>query len=197
MDDLRRRLAALAVVHPPVPPGTKRASVALLVRPQPAGPELLLIKRTESPNDPWSGHIALPGGRWEPEDPDDLTTAIRETFEEVQIDLRALGSPLGALPETRPRAGTPFVVRPFVFGVPASTPAYLSAEVAVAMWAPVADLRADGSAGEYLHTMPGGEHLRFPAIHFRGHTIWGLTHRILHQLFALLPPPGYRAGARR
>ena len=41
-----------------------RAAVALVLRPGDAGElELLLIKRADYEGDPWSGHVALPGGR--------------------------------------------------------------------------------------------------------------------------------------
>ncbi|KAF1814436.1 hypothetical protein P152DRAFT_271410 [Eremomyces bilateralis CBS 781.70] len=50
-------------------------------------PEVLFIKRTSRKGDPWGGHIALPGGRRDPEDADDLAAAIRETEEEVGLTL--------------------------------------------------------------------------------------------------------------
>src|SRR5262245_39852984 len=42
------------------------AAVVAMVRPGRGGAELLLIERAEHPDDPWSGHMALPGGRYEP-----------------------------------------------------------------------------------------------------------------------------------
>jgi 8-oxo-dGTP pyrophosphatase MutT (NUDIX family) len=49
--------------------------------------ELLFIKRAGRAGDRWSGHTALPGGKRDPEDADDLAAAIRETREEVGLDL--------------------------------------------------------------------------------------------------------------
>jgi 8-oxo-dGTP pyrophosphatase MutT (NUDIX family) len=51
-------------------------------------PEILFIKRAANKNDKWTGHIAFPGGRRDPEDKDDREAAIRETWEEVGIDLK-------------------------------------------------------------------------------------------------------------
>ncbi|EGG02051.1 uncharacterized protein MELLADRAFT_117629 [Melampsora larici-populina 98AG31] len=50
-------------------------------------PEILFIKRSSRSNDRWSSHLAFPGGRMEPEDEDTQFCALRETFEEVGIDL--------------------------------------------------------------------------------------------------------------
>lgn len=49
--------------------------------------ELLFIKRASRASDRWSAHIAFPGGRSEPEDEDEKYTAMRETWEEVGLDL--------------------------------------------------------------------------------------------------------------
>jgi hypothetical protein len=50
-------------------------------------PELLFIKRAARIGDKWNGHVALPGGKRDPEDEDDEVTAAREAMEEVGIDL--------------------------------------------------------------------------------------------------------------
>jgi hypothetical protein len=50
-------------------------------------PELLFIKRAARVGDKWNGHVALPGGKRDPEDDDDAVTAMREALEEVGIDL--------------------------------------------------------------------------------------------------------------
>lgn len=50
-------------------------------------PEILFIKRATRTGDKWNGHVALPGGKRDPEDADDAVTAMREAAEEVGIDL--------------------------------------------------------------------------------------------------------------
>ncbi|PWN29451.1 hypothetical protein BDZ90DRAFT_213714, partial [Jaminaea rosea] len=50
-------------------------------------PEILYIKRATRPTDKWSAHVAFPGGRRDETDEDGLYTAMRETWEEVGLDL--------------------------------------------------------------------------------------------------------------
>ncbi|KAL4900015.1 hypothetical protein BDW74DRAFT_162527 [Aspergillus multicolor] len=50
-------------------------------------PEVLFIKRASRVGDRWTGHVALPGGKRDPEDADDRAAAIREASEEVGLDL--------------------------------------------------------------------------------------------------------------
>ena len=50
-------------------------------------PEALFIKRASRVGDRWTGHVALPGGKRDPEDKDDRDVAIRESLEEIGLDL--------------------------------------------------------------------------------------------------------------
>ena len=71
-----------------------------LSQPWEGDPEVLFIKRAGRAGDRWSGHTALPGGKRDPQDVDDLAAAIRETKEEVGLDLTAKGCfHVGNLPE--------------------------------------------------------------------------------------------------
>ncbi|HEX2188559.1 MAG TPA: CoA pyrophosphatase, partial [Longimicrobiaceae bacterium] len=170
-------------------PGVPRASVALVLRP--AGPELelLLIKRAERAGDPWSGHMALPGGRSDPADADAAATAVRETREEVGIDLAGRGARLGSLDDLAPLGGAPrIVVAPFVFAAAGGTVATPNHEVEAAVWIPVRELAHPDAATEYLLETVTGDPRRFPAIGTRGYVIWGMTHRILDDFLALALP---------
>src|SRR5262245_27327606 len=81
--------------------GWARAAVAVVLRQIGEGLDLLLIQRSERHGDPWSGHMAFPGGRQHPSDIDLFATAARETCEEVGIDLNVHGELLGHLDELR------------------------------------------------------------------------------------------------
>ena len=157
------------------------ASVALLVRAGECGLELLLIRRADRDGDPWSGHMALPGGRASAADQDAAATAARETLEEVGIDVRRDGRLLGPLDVLTPMSGRApqITVSPFVFAVAAGSEAVPNHEVALALWVPLEELAEPGAATEYLHQLDDGTTFRFPAFGARGHVVWGLTHRIL------------------
>jgi 8-oxo-dGTP pyrophosphatase MutT (NUDIX family) len=184
------RIAALAEVlarraaraeEPAPDPALPRAAVALVLRPGEDGPELLLIRRAEREGDPWSGHMALPGGREQAGDAGPAHTAARETHEEVGIDLDAGGRLLGPLDPVWPQSSRAprILVRPFVFCVAAGTGTVCNHEVDEAVWVPVAELRHPGAVTEHLLEIEGMGRMRFPAFGTRGYVIWGLTHRIL------------------
>lgn len=162
------------------------ASVALLVRPRPGDLEVLLIRRAPFAGDPWSGHVALPGGRRAPADRSSADTAVRETMEEVGIDLLAVGAELGRLDDVAPRRGGPVIaVTPWVHAVPPDVEVRPNHEVESALWIPARHLADPASAMEHLHGLANGEHVRFPAIGYGDFVIWGLTHRILSQFFEI------------
>src|ERR1700737_5144593 len=98
-------------------PPTRRAVILLALRARADGePELLMIKRADAEGDPWSGHIACPGGRMEPGDHDLAVTAVRATREETGVDIARDGRLLGHLDDLSPRSPTlaPIVIRPYV-----------------------------------------------------------------------------------
>jgi len=164
------------------------AAVALVLRPAADdGVELLLIKRAARDDDPWSGQIALPGGRRAAADRSLEDTVVRETLEEVALDLRRRGTIVGLLDELRPRTPVlpPVVVRPFVATVPANVAVDPGDEVAELFWAPL-DAILDPAATRETEILVRGLRTRRPAIHFHDHVIWGMTERILVNLGELL-----------
>lgn len=183
---LRRGLERRPAARRPRGAGVSEAAVALVLRPRDEL-ELLLIKRAERERDPWSGHMALPGGRRDPDDPDLVVTAFRETQEETGVPLARTGVLLGALDELSPRSGRlpPLVIAPFVVGVPADTLATPDFhEVAAAVWIPLPALRDPGAVSEILIELEDGRRA-FPSLRYQGYVIWGLTHRILAQFLDL------------
>jgi len=142
--------------------------------------EVLFIKRATREDDPWSGQIALPGGRHEASDLSLEDTAVRETREEVGLDLRRHGAIIGALDELRPRTPVlpPVIVRPYVATITADATIGSSDEVAGLFWAPLDELLDPSATREteiVVRRMPSVR----PAIHFGGHVIWGMTEHIL------------------
>jgi 8-oxo-dGTP pyrophosphatase MutT (NUDIX family) len=142
---------------------------------------MLLIRRSRCLGDPWSGHMAFPGGRMDSRDPSLLATAIRETREEVDLPLDRLGEPLGRLGMVQPASPRlpVFTVLPFVFHVPDFARARVaSPEVAEVHWVPLGHLLDPKNRITFRYDTPDGI-FPFPAIEVAGRQVWGLTHRIL------------------
>ena len=166
----------------------RRAAVALVLRPHDDDElELLLIKRAEYTGDPWSGHVAFPGGRSEPGDVSLEQTAVRETWEETSIDLARDGIVLGQLDDLGPRTPSlpPIVVRPYVTLVQPDVSVVPSAEVALAFWVPLCALTHPGATVESMVTARGAT-FRVPSYLHDGHVVWGMTERILRQFLDVI-----------
>lgn len=160
----------------------REAAVSLVLRPRDDDAELLLIRRATRVGDPWSGQIGLPGGNRSMLDRSLDETAIRETAEELGLDLRAFGTPLGALDELRPRIPTlpPIIVRPFAWVIePARlAPLVMSDEVAEYRWIPLAELFAEATRVQVAVEVRNVRR-RVEALQVGDFTIWGMTERIL------------------
>ena len=161
-----------------------RAAVAMTFRVADDGaPSLLMIQRAERSGDPWSGHVAFPGGRWSPGDDSLQATAVRETREETGLDLDARGIILGTLDELRPRTPhlPPIIVTPFVAVTGSDVDLVLSDEVAAAFWVPLERLRHPDVARESeVHVR--GATWRVPSYVLEQRVVWGMTERLLRQL---------------
>ena len=185
---LRAALKSHSAVGADNKDGIRRAAVALIIRAGDNGaPELLFIKRSEYPADPWSGQVAFPGGREEASDPTLTDTAIRETREETGIDLVRDATVIGTLDDLRPQTVRlpAVIVRPYVVLLNRFEPLVLSDEVALAFWVPLQSLK-DASLWRDTVVLARGVQLSMRGFHHQGHVIWGMTERILAQLLALL-----------
>ena len=184
-DIIRARLRA----EPARPPseGLAEASVAALLSPGAGdGLDVLLIRRSERPGDPWSGQMALPGGRRDPADADALDTAVREAFEETGVRL-AKDRLLGELEVVEPMtpSAAPLLVRPFVFALAAKPRLRPSGEVALHLWVGLDALAGSSGPAEVSFQ---GRRRQVPAFFAAGHVVWGITYRILSRLLSVVPP---------
>ena len=168
---------------------TRQAAVAIIMRDL-GQPEVLFIKRAEKAGDPWSGHMAFPGGHLDDTDASLEAAARRVTMEEIGLSL-ATADYLGALDHhhANPRARRlDMLIAPHAFQIfddPAFTPNY---EVDEVVWAPLHEL-----ASNVLHdteTKPmDGRPVIFNGYRLAGgHFVWGLTYRMLKAFFTTLDP---------
>ena len=203
MQDLEAELRGLFASHPPrlkvdaddVP----RAAVAMILAPrEPAAAEsatdVLFIRRAEVDGDPWSGHMAFPGGRQSVGDADLIETARRETREETGIDF-ARTSVTGRLDDYHPSSPglPPIVIAPFVVWLPEQAPIEPNHEIAGHVWVPLEVLSDPVHRSDF--TLHRSERSRtFVTIEYEGHTIWGLTFNIVSQFLDVLTIAGLPDG---
>ena len=187
-----RRLRVALAARPPVlaadDGSPRRAAVAIVLRQNPEDAlELLLIRRSEREDDPWSGHIALPGGRHDPTDATLQDTAVRETREETGVNIDDDGLVLGMLDELRPRTPSlpPIIVTPFVAVVRPDVALITSDEVAAAFWVGLHSLTDPAVTVESDVTVRGAT-WRVPSYVLDGGIVWGMTERILKNLLGVL-----------
>lgn len=188
LSDIVIAVADRKLVMPPSDAHTKQAAVAAILREATAGIEVLLIRRAERAGDPWSGHMAFPGGHSDAGDINLAHTAIRETKEEIGLDLKTCGRLLGPLDISRPTSAQDrlnIMVASYVFALQGEHEFQLSHEVDEVIWVPLNDM-----IGGKLHTVyrsTWGHAARgWPGFDLDGRIIWGLTYRMLGTLFDLL-----------
>ena len=169
---------------------TRQAAVAIILRETDKGPEMLFIQRAEKDGDPWSGHMAFPGGHKDPVDQTLEDAARRETLEEIGLDLTQ-SQYLGALDHqsAQPRGRVlDMLIAPHVFqieGDPAFTPNY---EVAEVVWAPLPDMANNSLHATETYPMAGTPTIFNGYRLEKGHFVWGLTYRMLKTFFYTLDP---------
>ena len=154
------------------------AAVVVLLRASDQKFQVLLVKRAEKPTDPWSGQIALPGGKRDPADRDLKETVVRESLEETGINLLVGCRFLGAMEPVRSTQRPEMKIIPFVVLMEKTQAVRLNEELTGYFWKPLQELvKCKGTAkfsfGEY------------PAYIIENHIIWGLTYKILHNLLSL------------
>lgn len=165
-----------------------RASVALIYRrSEDDSVELLFIQRARREGDPWSGDMAFPGGRMQPEDATPRAAAERETLEETGVDLISHGHFQARLSDLITRQHSrwrPMVITPYVYewrGPQAVSPNH---EVAQMVWISLDYLATKENQSKLLWRTRLGT-LKLPCCRYQGYCIWGLSYSMLQELLAL------------
>jgi len=164
--------------------GTIEAAVAvMLLFRDAADPEVLLIRRAKNDRDPWSGQIALPGGRREAGDETLLVTACRETLEETGVTLDR-DTLIGELDDLHPRTPVlpPVVVRPFVFALAERPTVRTNPEATSHMWVSVSALKEGAQMSQVIVR---GVRLDVPSFVVGDDVVWGMTERIIRPIIEL------------
>lgn len=185
----------LAVYEPALLPveGKRQAAVAMILRDGEVSPEVLFIERAHRSGDPWSGHMAFPGGRVDPGDRSARHAAERETLEEVGFSL-GTADYLGRTDDLRGHAAAAardMVISAHVYELRDSAELVLNYEVEEAFWFPLAGLLDEERHVVHAIDVPG-RGTRFPGILIgtpERHVVWGLTYRFLELFFEIVGRP--------
>ena len=162
----------------------KRAAVAILLHPTDDDLHVLFIERAAHPKDPWSGHIAFPGGTIEPEDANLQQTAERETQEELGINLSHTQY-LGQLDDVT-GATLPVQVSAYVYVTHHKPNLCPNDEVCDVFWSSIHDI-LDPTRLKTLQLKNRHPLKEVPAIDLLGPNrpvLWGLTYRLITQLIS-------------
>ena len=158
--------------------GFVRAGVSLILNDK---IDILFIKRPENPGDSYSGHIALPGGKKTESDRDLLSTALRETQEEVGIDLELNGKIIGTLDDLKPLnpMGPRYIVTPFVALLLGNVQIRMNEEVEEMMWIPLEHFKDEKNLRIRLKER-AGQVIEDYVYEYEKFIIWGMTGRIIN-----------------
>jgi 8-oxo-dGTP pyrophosphatase MutT (NUDIX family) len=135
--------------------------------------------------------MAFPGGRFDATDQNLLRTALRETAEELDLDLDRAGRLLGALeplPAVARGRRLGMTIAPFVFELEGDVPLRPNHEVVEALWAPLTHL-VSGHGRTTIDYVFEGQKLVLPAWDVEGRVVWGLTYRMLASLVERVTAP--------
>ena len=166
----------------------KRSAVAMILQIRDSKLHILMIKRAEREGDPWSGHMAFPGGRMDKTDINGYAVATRETAEEVGLTLGPQDECIGRLSElnAKPHRGAlGMAVSPFVFRLDREVMFTTNYEVAEVIWIPLEFLVDAGNREEMTWTYRGAG-ISVPCYRYQGRCIWGLSLMMLDELLDLV-----------
>ena len=187
--DLKEGIAEVLRHRPPQRadrPDFRQAAVLLPLYQSEAGPHLILTKRTEEvPTH--KGQVGFPGGGFEERDGDLLSTALRETREEIGLEPGDVEI-IGTLDDTV-TVTSRHVVRPFVGFVPHPYPYRLDPfEIDRLIHLPILPLLSGAPFREEIWERDG-QPVTVYFYEYDGDSIWGLTARILKQFVEAVGRP--------
>ena len=162
------------------------AAIMMILKQRDPGYSLLFIKRPDNERDPFSGHMAFPGGRMELDDNSKLDTAVRETLEEVGININRSARVLGALDDVNPNnpRARNYVVTPYLSILEEEVDITPDAnEVEKTIWVPMHHLVDDKNTQVRIRVRDGRE-VKDYAYNYDQYLIWGMTGRVLHQFLS-------------
>ncbi|MEZ7972388.1 MAG: CoA pyrophosphatase [Pseudomonadales bacterium] len=191
IEQIRRSISGHSPIQYPVHEKMKQAAVSIVLRPGKKDTEALFILRATKDGDPWSGHMAFPGGHYEVSDESLRHTSERETWEEIGLDLTETARYVGQIDPVRanPRGrDLDMIVTPFVYELTAPDVSFnLNYEVAEVLWG---SLRAmhEGSSHTMGEFVVAGKTVNYPGYAVDDEIVWGLTYRMIDLFFAALDP---------
>jgi len=154
------------------------AAVAIILNFKGGEASILLVKRSTSVSDPWSGDMAFPGGKKHSSDKALRDTVFRETMEETGIDLNNCIF-LGMMSDFESNIKKRMLVQPFVFLCETQPDVVLNEELCSFFWIPIKELEE----GRCWANVRGSEVQGFKV---RGEVIWGLTYRMIENLIKII-----------
>ncbi len=163
----------------------RRAAVAMLLRSHGNNTEVLLIRRAEHKDDPWSGDLGFPGGRIEQSDVTSRAAAERETCEEIGFCLKDENY-LGQSDDLT-GAYLSVHISCFVYHVSDNAQFTLNHEVVDFFWVPIQTL-LDPQRNQLLNFFYRGQDRKHPGVQLKewsDRPLWGITYRLLDDFFHL------------
>lgn len=181
-------LAAFSPVRETYPADIKRAAVCLVLQPCDEGLSLLMIKRAVYDGDPWSGHMAFPGGRVEADDASPLAAAMRECEEEVGLNLQQQARLVTSLTEVRATLRgrqLDMIVSPYVFMAEQGLALRPNYEVAKIVSIPLSLFFNANARASFDMEFEGTTSSR-PCYYYEGHKVWGLSLLFIDELVRIV-----------
>ena len=160
-----------------------RGAVAVLFKEEVNDLWLLMIKRSENPRDPWSGQMAFPGGHADERDRTLLDTAVRETLEEVEVNMQDQEL-LGHLRDVQPK-NAPMIVTPFLFLLLSEVHPTSSQEAKEVLWVPMSFL-LDPKNISSVKVAIGDQEVLMGCYVYSNHVIWGMSFRIIRDMISMI-----------